>query len=399
MVARLGNPPKARHVPSRLKLVQDQLAGKKKLDVEALSQGASARREALEARKPKSRSRTGTDAGLPEDPVARLQRMSSMPAPRCQAALRSCKGDLHAALRSMIASGHVQKGDLDPDLATEEHYALVEIKRVLDHQQSMDATMRRMGDITAQTLQDYRDQLSGKKAVEKRYLRLGQYWRDQALGPRAPKRPKKKPRALKIKPFPPLTDNGDWSGNDVLTSWAGFQSRGGSYTSRNSRRPSTGKVEVYVLGLPRGDDDDDGTPPPAAEQVAGYRHLKENQDKVRDAVVAAVFDEYPRIRTAYAIGDEEEDERCVPGTKDKRELRRLIGMGIVHVLDRAKAGHAYVGFEMGCTWDEEHGLGVLTHKGRVVEVGQADTAFDTNAAKTDGGKRIAASPARGSSAR
>ncbi len=45
---------------------------------------------------------------------------------------------------------------------------------------------------------------------------------------------------------------------------------------------------------------------------------------------------------------------------------------------------------MGCTWDEEHGVGVLTHKGRVVKLGQADTAFDSHAAKKDGGKPIPA---------
>jgi hypothetical protein len=54
----------------------------------------------------------------------------------------------------------------------------------------------------------------------------------------------------------------------------------------------------------------------------------------------------------------------------------------------AKAGHAYVGLELGCTWDEEHGAGVLLHKGRVVEVGQADTSFDDHAAVKDGGTRL-----------
>ena len=34
-----------------------------------------------------------------------------------------------------------------------------------------------------------------------------------------------------------------------------------------------------------------------------------------------------------------------------------------------------MGFKFGCTWDDEHGLGVMTHRGHVVEVGGADTAF------------------------
>jgi len=39
-----------------------------------------------------------------------------------------------------------------------------------------------------------------------------------------------------------------------------------------------------------------------------------------------------------------------------------------------KDGIPYVGFEFGCTWDEEHGLGVLMHGTRTVEIG--DTAMD-----------------------
>lgn len=46
------------------------------------------------------------------------------------------------------------------------------------------------------------------------------------------------------------------------------------------------------------------------------------------------------------------------------------------VLSVEKDGEAYIGFEFGCPWDREHGLGVMTHAGRVVEVGQADTSFN-----------------------
>ena len=35
----------------------------------------------------------------------------------------------------------------------------------------------------------------------------------------------------------------------------------------------------------------------------------------------------------------------------------------------------YVGYEFGCEWEDEHGLGVLMHGTRVVDVGFADTAI------------------------
>lgn len=49
------------------------------------------------------------------------------------------------------------------------------------------------------------------------------------------------------------------------------------------------------------------------------------------------------------------------------DLRALIGLGTIHVLATAKKGMAYVGFEFGCTWDEEHALGVQTHGRRGID--------------------------------
>jgi hypothetical protein len=42
-----------------------------------------------------------------------------------------------------------------------------------------------------------------------------------------------------------------------------------------------------------------------------------------------------------------------------------------------KDGYAYIGFELGCTWDEEHGDGVMMQKDRVIEIGLAATSFDS----------------------
>ena len=56
-------------------------------------------------------------------------------------------------------------------------------------------------------------------------------------------------------------------------------------------------------------------------------------------------------------------------------LRPLVGLGSVHVLSLAQDGVACIGFEFGCVWDGEHGAGVMTHRGRVIAVGQADCSF------------------------
>ena len=36
---------------------------------------------------------------------------------------------------------------------------------------------------------------------------------------------------------------------------------------------------------------------------------------------------------------------------------------------------AKIGFQFSCSWDMEHGLGVMTRKGKVINIGEADVAF------------------------
>ena len=53
-------------------------------------------------------------------------------------------------------------------------------------------------------------------------------------------------------------------------------------------------------------------------------------------------------------------------------FRSLIGLYNVNIHPLVEDGPSpYLGYEFGCSWDVEHGLGVLMHGLRVVEVGGA----------------------------
>jgi hypothetical protein len=52
-----------------------------------------------------------------------------------------------------------------------------------------------------------------------------------------------------------------------------------------------------------------------------------------------------------------------------------VGLYAVNIHQLDNDGVPYVGYEFGCEWDEEHGLGVLMHGTRLIEVGFADTAI------------------------
>jgi len=167
----------------------------------------------------------------------------------------------------------------------------------------------------------------------------------------------------------------------VLPAWAGFQNRRGSYDSVSDDSPSTGMVRLCLL--PPGDRKH--RLPPTAEQVAAYRFLTEHGKLVHDSVFQALFDEYPSMRAAwlddYDIQDEDSEEaQEVPAIQRPEQLRELMGLACVHVLAQARQGIAFIGFEFGCVWEREHGLGVMTHTDRVLAIGDAETSFRAQAA-------------------
>ena len=187
-----------------------------------------------------------------------------------------------------------------------------------------------------------------------------------------------------LPPFPTLVwDTYFWKACVLLPSWKGFLSRGGAYGSSDSEAPSDGSVEMDVRhGLETGEGE---TPiPPFPEQGLGYQFLLDNDRAIRNQIVKAIFPYYAQLREQYKDDfDADEFEEMMPVLKKPGDLVQRMGLSIVHLLNIHHDGAAYIGFEIGCTWDEEHGVGVMTHQGRIVGVGQADTAFDEWVAKDD----------------
>ncbi len=318
-----------------------------------------------------------------DDPAKRLyEACRALPA-RCASALEAAGGDFHAALRAIIVSGDTVLSCLDPDLASDEHYALCQVRSMLDHQLKMAPQERASLGITDEALESLRKQLSGEVPIAPKMLKIGASYREMGLRSRYPERAKAKKRVIKVGPFPRLTAAWDeWRGTDVFPAWAGFLD---VRTRHGSRKKSTGKASVLVI-CPSGADD---TPPPTSEQRAAYEHLKSREAEVATAVRDAIFAVYgPWRQSSVAQLGEEYAASHMPAIEDVDGLRPLIGLYNVLVLPVAKDGVAYVGFALDCTWDEEHQLGVLTHRSRVLTVGSADASFDGHAAEEDGGAAI-----------
>ncbi len=189
-------------------------------------------------------------------------------------------------------------------------------------------------------------------------------------------------------PFPPLRWDGQgltWSGEVRLPSWAGFQDRSGPYSAIGARRPSDGIASLFVdLPVVEGDDEfDNERRPPSPEQATAFRYLMANEAAVAAAVGRAIVEYYPEARRMHSENLYSDKSTPLPDVADPGELRPLVGLSGVHVLAVAHDGSAYIGFEFGCAWEDEHGLGVMTHRGRVINTGQADFAFTEWVAEAD----------------
>lgn len=167
---------------------------------------------------------------------------------------------------------------------------------------------------------------------------------------------------LEIKPNIIIGDN--YEGELTLPSWTGFQSRQGFYTSKDSNDVSNGLVKVFLEGK-----EVDYVKVTTVEQVNAIKYLVDNSDEVRDALLTGLLNEMTELKGIY--------EDLIPEINKIEDFRNCIGLANIHIMPSDKDNFAYIGFELGCEWDEEHGVGVMMHKDKVVAIGQADTAFDS----------------------
>lgn len=169
-----------------------------------------------------------------------------------------------------------------------------------------------------------------------------------------------------------------WVAATILPSWQGYLDRTGAYGGQGTSPSSDGSVELVFA--PEGRD-----PSPLTEQeLASVNWFLENERSVSDAAKVAIFQKYPDLQDSYGYSAREKAE-FMPDISSAEDLASLIGLYAVHVHQIEKDGMPYIGLEFGCTWDDEHGLGVLMHGTRPVEVEGSDTARLLWIAKQDAG--------------
>ena len=160
-----------------------------------------------------------------------------------------------------------------------------------------------------------------------------------------------------------------WTARTHLPIWAGFQDRSGAYGGLNVEAPSDGTVSVMLSSSAR-----DPQPPDAVYHALIDKVMAAEPDISR-AVQAALWAAYPVIREEYdEIFGQPPGDR-MPPLEAPDEMKSVLGLHTLHILGIEAGGTPYVGYEFGCTWEDEHGLGILMHGTTTADLGNADTAF------------------------
>lgn len=167
------------------------------------------------------------------------------------------------------------------------------------------------------------------------------------------------------------------SGKITLPVWKDFQSRQDVYGSLDGKAKSNGEFGISIGG-----DMYMENPAITTEHSNAFEYIIAHAQEICDTILSRLLLEYKNLREEYDY-DEEEANNIMPDVVDTAQFKDLIGLSQIHLLNVSKDNVAYVGYEFGCTWDDEHGMGFMTHKNRIVAFGGADTSFLTWVAEED----------------
>ncbi|MFA7650119.1 MAG: hypothetical protein WCY06_07305 [Flavobacteriaceae bacterium] len=143
----------------------------------------------------------------------------------------------------------------------------------------------------------------------------------------------------------------EWCITEYLSSIAEFKYKG--YNAE-------GYIEFYIEQ--RGNDEK-----PQKFQENTFDYFIENHEKVLNALCNGVIEHYPKMMKMYKV-EEFNTEFGFPELKSIDDVKNIISIGAINVLEEEKDNFSYLGFSCKCSWDEEHGLRITMHKDRVINV-------------------------------
>jgi|SRR5579871_1220871 len=161
-----------------------------------------------------------------------------------------------------------------------------------------------------------------------------------------------------------------WVTSARLPAWAGYQIRNGPYGGVSASGRTDGTVQILFAPEGRGDE------PLSDHEVRLVEWVINNQDAIHHSMLEKLFEEYPSMREqALDWFDEDEAKKVLPKIRFPNQLKDIVGISSINVHKIEQDGKPFIGIELGCTWEIEHGVGILLHGEKALEIGGADTAI------------------------
>ena len=124
------------------------------------------------------------------------------------------------------------------------------------------------------------------------------------------------------------------------------------------------------------DKDGEDPPPMSAADKQLVQWVVEHESEILASVLSGVLKQYPEIREEFSdFYEEDEVDEFVPEVSNVDELVKLLSCPSINVHSIPTPESPYFGVQLNCSWDDEHGVGVLLRGTEVLEVGGADTAI------------------------
>lgn len=106
---------------------------------------------------------------------------------------------------------------------------------------------------------------------------------------------------------------------------------------------------------------------PHKVQKNAFNYFIDNQESVLNALSNGVFEYCQELMKKH----ENQDFKLVFGIDELKtvaDVKKIISIDAIDVLEKEKDKFSYLGFRCGCFWDQEHGLRVTMHKDKVISV-------------------------------
>jgi predicted DNA-binding WGR domain protein len=99
-------------------------------------------------------------------------------------------------------------------------------------------------------------------------------------------------------------------------------------------------------------------------QRAAYRSLMKNQDQVVAKILSGLV--FGMMHYSSFAGSPFEPDAERLGLVSVDGVREMVAIYEIHFLEQSKNNESYVTAEFSCCWDEEHGISLLIHHGKVI---------------------------------